>query len=90
MANTEFVFDHGTTYDLYPLDQIITKAKSGEISIEDAVRMAYANGLHDMTTECADRAVKMSTVKEHAYMKAVGTHEISRSAESLWKAVMDE
>lgn len=64
-------------------EDLLKMAEFGEITMERALRLAYNRALSDLEELLCKRAVKVSTVKDHAYFRAVGTREIERCVESL-------
>lgn len=64
-------------------EDLLKMTEAGEITMERALRLAYNRALSDLEELLCKRAVKMSTVKDHAYFRAVGTREIERCVESL-------
>lgn len=88
MADTKVscVIDWGDgTREIYTLKQLAEKVKNDDVSIEQALKMAYDNALWDLEKACIDKSRKMSTVKDHTYYCAVGTHAIHNCVERLQK-----
>ena len=91
-----FVIDPGEgTREIFTLEQIEEKVKSGEITIDRALAMAYDNALLDLQDLCVERSRKMSLLQRHpcyklVYHKAIGTQEIHKCAESLRKGIRYE
>lgn len=89
--NKPFVIDPGEgTKEVFTLEQIEEKVNSREITVKQALTMAYDNALLDLQDLCIKRSRKMSLLRlfpnhKLVYHKAVGTQEIHRCAESLRK-----
>lgn len=80
------VIDWGDgTRKIYTLQQLAEKVKENDVSIEQALKMAYDYALWDLEKACAGKSRKMSTVKDHTYYRAVGTHAIHNCVERLKK-----
>lgn len=71
------------TREMFTLKQVREKAERGEITMSQALSMAYDNGIWDLEKMCVNKSRKMSTVTDHTYYKAVGTREIHRCVEML-------
>lgn len=69
------------------MEDLVKLAESGEITTERALKLAYNRALSDLEELLHKRAVKVSTVKEHAYLRAVGTREIERCSQSLMHTI---
>lgn len=91
--NKPFVIDPGEgTREIFTLEQIEERVKSGEITIDQALAMAYDNALLDLQNLCIERSRKMSLLQrlphyKLVYHRAVGTQEIHRCVESLRKGI---
>ena len=57
------------------------------IDMIDAVNKGYTDGynkaIDDFVKELKARSIKVSTVKSHIYLKAVGTNEIDKIAQQM-------
>lgn len=72
------------------LAELLEELKNNRIALEKAngyleanYKLGYNKAIDDFADKLKVRSIKVSTVKEHAYFKAVGTNEVDKIAEQL-------
>ena len=56
-------------------------------ALENSKKIGYNKAIDDFAEKLKARSIKVSTVKDHTYLKAVGTNEIDKIAQQMKEGV---